>query len=110
RQVTGADDVVQDGLGRIVLHERHLLVSRRVEHDFRPMTFEQPLYPIQIANIRNDFRYIGEVLADFASRLVQVVFVLVEKNQVRWLELSELTNELRANPAARTRDEDSRSQ
>ena len=83
-----------------MLHQRHMLVGGGVEHDLRPVKLEELLHHIEIADIGDDLDDVLEVFLDLARDLVEIVFVLVEQNQLRRLEPAQLPNQLRSDRAA----------
>ena len=100
RHMPRAHHIVQDRLGRMMFHERHMLVRSRVKHHIWSVQLEELLNRTTVTNISDDVDDLIEVLPDFAGDLVKVVFVFVEKDQPRRMEPSELANELRTDRAA----------
>ena len=102
-----AKDVVFHRLRRAAfLHQRHVLVSRRVEHDFRPVLGE---YLVQTALVPNgaDEHLHGTILTvsvlQFPLQFVGAVFINVENNQLFRRKAHHLTADFRCRWSRRRR-------
>ena len=108
QQVLGAKDVVLDGLGGADLHQRHMLVRRRVKDDGRMIGVEHIVQTCFIADgaDEGDNRSFGTVLVfQFGFQLIGAVLVDVKNQQTAGLVAHDLTAKLAANGAAAARDE-----
>ena len=103
--VPRAHHVIQNGFGRVVLHERHMLVGGGMKHDLRPVKREELFHDVEIADVRDHFDHLLEVFAYFARDLVKVVFVLIQKNQLRRLKPLQLPDEFGSDRATSAGDE-----
>ena len=104
----GADRVVLDRLARAVLHQRHMLVRRRVVHDLRPEllkdTEDLPAVAHRADN-RPDIQ-LGVLLPQFQLDIIGVVFIDVKNDELPGLVLRDLPAKLGADAAAAARDQD----
>ncbi len=93
--LVGAEDVVLDGLLRVVLHQRHMLVGRRVEDDVGAVAREGARELVLVAHASDHDREVdrrilpGHLLAEG----VRVVLVDVKHDQVLRGEPGDLARE-----------------
>ena len=90
--------IVQDSLGRVVLHHGNMLVSGRMEHEFRLERLEDILHPDRLADTRHYGLGIhpGEFPGHHQADVVLGGLGLVDKHHCRRLELRHLTHDLAA--------------
>ena len=106
RHVQRAAHVVLHGLGGAVLHQRHVLVRRRVEHHVRPILREHRLQPLPVADGADQHLGVQRaavLLAQLVEQLVGVVLVDVEYDQPLRGEARDLAAQLGADGAAAAR-------
>ena len=68
--------LLADRLGRMRLHQRHVLVRRRVEHDRRAMRREDPIEPAAVPDVGDHRGHVDgrEGLAQCALRMSKMLF------------------------------------
>ena len=108
-QILRAQHVVLDGLRRADLHQRHMLVRRRVE-DHRGMIrleyLVQTFFVADGADEHRDRDVPAILLLQLHQQLVGAVLVDIKDEQFAGLKAHHLTAELAADGAAAARDED----
>ncbi len=94
--------------GVVLLHQRHVLVGRGVEHDLRRVAREYLLHAPRVLRVadRCRDRHAGQAVAELLLYRVQREFGDVEEHDPRRREARDLARELRADRAAGARDED----
>ena len=101
--LVGADGVVLDGLAGAVLHQRHVLVGRRVVDDLGTVLVKHLEYPPTVAH-RPDQRLqvqLRVLLPKLQLYVIGVVFVDIEYDQLPGMVRRDLTAQLGADgPAA----------
>ena len=65
-------DIVQDRLGDVYLHQRDVLMGASVKNDLGPVTFEDELQPIAILDVGDD----GVDLDAFNASALEVIIDL----------------------------------
>ena len=106
QQVLGAQHVVLDRLGGADLHQRHMLVGRRVEHHRGVVGLKhlvQPLFVPDGADEHGHRDIAAILLLQFHLQLVGAVLVDVKDEQLAGLEPHDLPAQLRADGAAAAR-------
>ena len=106
--VARATDVVRHRFDDVLLHERHMLVRRRVEDGERVEPLEDAVDPGFIADIgddRGDLQ-VGEPAPQFDLGLEDLILGVVEDDQELRLERGDLPAELQADAAAGASDHD----
>ena len=105
--VARAHDIIRHGLDDILLHERHVLVCRRVEDGERLVPAEDIREPSRVAHVGDDrdHREFGKVPPKFAIDLEDLVLRVVDEDQEGGGERADLATELTADRSAGTRDE-----
>ena len=101
-RLVGSDHIVFDGLVGTCLHQRHMLVGRRVIDDLRPICIKYHLHPAAVPD-RADQRYqvqIGVFLLQFLLDIVGVVLVNIKDNQLLGMMSGNLSAELTSDRAA----------
>lgn len=108
REVRGAEDVVQHGFFRVLLHQRHVLVGGGVEDDLRAEAFEDAGQPLAVAHVGDDRgeRQAGVVGAQLLLYLEEAVLPPPEQDEARGGEGNQLTDDFAPDGAARAGDED----
>ena len=106
----GAQHVVLHGLTGVVLHERHVLVGRRVEDDLGPVPLEAVADDALVGHRADDDRerhpQLGRLGLHLVEQLVGRVLVDVEDDDLARPGLDELTDQLRADGATTAGDQD----
>ena len=106
QQVLGAQHVVLDRLGGADLHQRHMLVGRRVEHHRGVVGLKhlvQPLFVPDGADEHGHRDIAAVLLLQFHLQLVGAVLVDVKDEQLARVEAHHLPAQLRADGAAAAR-------
>ena len=106
QQVFGAQHVVLYRLGRAYLHQRDVLVCRRMEHHRGVVSikyFVQALFIPDGADEHRDRDIAAVLLLQFHQQLVGAVFVDIKNQQLAGLEAHDLTAQLAADGAAAAR-------
>ena len=101
-QLHRAQHVVLDGLARVVLHHRHVLVGGGMEHDVRPVQGEDLVQSRFVRNV-GDEGMNGHFAAQGAKFLLdqeQAVFGPLDHHQRLGPELEHLPADFRADAAA----------
>ena len=104
----GAEDVVLDRFARAVLHQRHVLVRRRVIDDLRVIGLEHLEHPAAVT-YRTDQYHEVQIAVPVPELLLDVVcavFVDVEENQLLRLVRGNLPAELAADRSAAAGNQD----
>ena len=103
----GADNVVLDGLGDIVLHHRHMLVCRGVEDVLGAVFVEDFLHPGLVGDVGDDGGGVdfGPFLLDFQADVVQRGFGRVNQDELEGIEHRNLPHDFTADGAGGARDE-----
>ena len=100
--------VVEDRLGDIGLHQRHVLVRRGVKHGVRRGAADHPRQSITITDVRDD-RFDGDVREGSAQLLKQLedrVLASPEGDDAPRLEARQLPTQLTADRPTSARDHD----
>ena len=109
KQIARAEHVVFDGLGRAELHQRHMLVRRRVENDLRVIQVKDLVEAMLVANRadqRDNRAILAIALAQIVHQLIRAVFVNLKDNQQLRLEPHDLAADFRTDGAAAARHHD----
>src|SRR5919112_3810294 len=89
--VEGAEDVVDDGLGRLQLHHRNVFVGGRVEDELRLERLEGEADALGVRDVADEDLRIEEVIAtQFRVQVVEAALVAVEQDQLRGAEARDL--------------------
>ena len=96
--------VDQHRFARVLLHERHMLVGRRVEHHLRMVGAEDVVQPRRDADIADDGHEmeVGVLVLELETQVVQGSFGVVEENQPADPELHQLAAQFRTDRPGRT--------
>ena len=108
-QVESAEHVVADGFAHVALHERHVLVGRRVQHDIRRVVPEDLLDPGPVADIRDldpEVQRVPVADPELLLDIVGAVLVDIQDDQPLRLAAGDLAGQLRADGAAAAGDHD----
>ena len=99
--VTGAVDIDQDGFARIVLHQRHVFVSRSVEDNLRVPFAESIVQARELADVADDRDevQVGEFIFEFEPDGMHRGLGIVEKKQLLDAEAGELASQFGADGA-----------
>ena len=85
--VEGAEDVVDDGLGCLLLHHGDVFVGGRVEDELWPEGLEGEADALRVRDVADEDLRVVEVLApQLRVQIVQAALVPVEQDQFRWAE------------------------
>ena len=106
QQVFGAQHVVLYRLGRAYLHQRNVLVRRRMEHHRGVVGIKnlvQALFIPDRADQHRDRDIAAVLLLQFHLQLVSAVFVDIKNQQLAGFEAHDLTAQLTADGAAASR-------
>ena len=103
--VQRAEHVGADGLARVALEDRHVLVRGGVEHDLGAARVRRRRRPPRRRGCRRARSRPTSAGLEGLDRVVEVGLVVVEQHQARGLELRDLPGDLRADPAAAAGDE-----
>lgn len=103
-----ADRVGQHALAGVELDHGHMLQGRGVEDDLWPHLCEDLGDAAAAADVAEEglALEVGEARADFVVDLVEVVLGVVEEGELGRIAVGDLADELRADAAAGTGDED----
>lgn len=105
--VLGSEDVRLDSLGGEGLHQRNVLVRRRVIRHVRRGLVKDALHPCRVANV-GDYNLhlaIAEHAGQLALQVEQARLIEVERDQLRCAEAKALAAELRSDRPRRPGDQ-----
>jgi len=105
-EVSGTNDVVQDRLGGVGLHDRHVFVSGGMENDLGMGVVENAGQAVLVSDISNHLaasarQDVSHLQPEFEKRIL----VLVEHDELLRVKEAELANQLRPDRAGRAGDE-----
>ena len=103
--VQSAEHVVLDGLVRACLHERNVLMRRRIEYDLRPVLCKDVLHFAAVTNAADEDKQIEAryIAQQFLLNIVCVVLVDIEDDELFGFMGRDLTAELAPDGAASAR-------
>ena len=108
QQVLGAKDVVLDGLGGADLHQRHMLMRRRVKDHRGVVGFKHLVQPLFVPDGAHQHGH-GDVpailLLELHLELVGTVLIDIKDEQLARVEFHHLAAELTADGTAAARDQ-----
>ncbi len=85
--VERAEDVVDDGLGRLQLHHRDVLVGGGVEDELRPEALEGEADALGVGHVADEGLSVEEVVAvQLLVQVVEAALVAVEQDELRGAE------------------------
>src|SRR5690606_10053187 len=101
-EVAAADYVVEDRLFRVLLHERHVLVSSGMEDDVGAVAVEDVVEPGAVLDGTDDAVVpdLGPVAVELSFERVDAVLAVAEEDQVGGVEAADLPHQLGADGAA----------
>ena len=104
RQLQCAIDVVLNSLTRAVLHKRHMLMGRRMEHNLRLVCTKYIVHSVGIANRGNKRHQVKLRVCHlkFLLNIIGVVLIYLHNHQLRWLEVRNLSAQLGTNTTTAT--------
>src|SRR5690625_1470797 len=108
RQVLHAADVVEHGLFGVILHQRYVLMGRRMEDNIRTITPEDMLERPEIPHVGDDRTplHIGEETRCLTVDLVNAVLAAAQQQELLWMESGDLPDELGPDRSARAGHQD----
>ena len=103
--IVRAEDVHEHGLAGVLLHQRHMLVGRRVEDHLRMVLPECEIETLDLPDVTDDRHKLqfGEFLLQLQTDMVHRGLRIVEQNQLLNPEARKLATKLRTDGAGRPR-------